>query len=474
MIRMKKINKTSFKYGSYAFIVTAVVMAILFVLNAVLGLDNVRDRLRLDITENKKFSISQTSDDILKSLSKDVEIIILTEEKNFNQPMIPEVLKQYNIKSNGKIKVRYVDVEKDPTFVERELDSEQVKGITRDSIVVKSGKKNKVITENDLVEYDYSNGYSPQVSGLKIEQAFTSAVKSVTSDFTPVLYYSKGHGEISLDEELSDLKATIAANNYEIKELNLAQTIPEDASLVLFASPQSDLLPKEMDNLLEFMGKGGDAIFLMGVQNSVKPLDNFNLVFERYSLKLNNDYVLEGDQSRYYREFNIIIPQPIKNEVTENLDPDSLSLYMPNCRSVTISQATKEWINSQPLFATSEKSQSTDFETQTASPGPFLLGAISEYKGQNSSKIALVGNIEFVSNTLMQNLSDNGKRYILSMLNWMLDQKESLYIPSKSLASQPLNFNEQSMFITFILLALVLPLAIIGFGVFIWLRRKHL
>ena len=188
-----KINKRSLKYGSYAIVSTIVVISLIIIFNALTGLDVVRNRLRFDITKNKMFSLSEQSLDILKELDKDVEVFILTEEKNFQYPPIIEMLNQYNVKSNGKITTRFVDVEKDPRFIERELDPEQVKGIKSGSIVVKSGEKNMVISQSDMIEYDYTYGM-PQASGLKIEQAFTSAIKNVTADVTPVVYFVKGHG----------------------------------------------------------------------------------------------------------------------------------------------------------------------------------------------------------------------------------------------------------------------------------------
>lgn len=476
---MKKIvNKNffgskSFKYGSYAFVATAVVIAVVVLLNAILGLDAIRDRLRYDITKNKKYSLSDQSIKILNELNKDVEVIILTEEKNFQYKEILEILKQYNLKSNGKVVTRFVDVEKDPLYIQRELDPDQVKGISSGSIVVKSGSKNKVISNSDLVEYDYSYGY-PTASGLKVEQAFTSAIKNVTEDTTRVAYFAKGHGEIALDSELTNLKAVIASNNYEVKELNLANGIPDDASVIFFVNPKTDLLSNELDNLLAYMENGGDAIFLMDVQKTSTKLTNFDTVFERYALAINNDIVLEGDQNWYFNDFNIIIPQPNDNDVTRNLDPNSLFLYMPNCRSISILQAEKEWIETKPLFSTSQKSQSTDLMTNKVTSGPFYLGALAEYAGSESSKIILVGNATFVTDSWMESAGDNGIRYIISTLNWMQDEKNSVYIPSKSLVTDSIKLTARSRFIAFISLSLLLPLAVIGFGVFVWTRRRHL
>ena len=58
-----------------------------------------------------------------------------------------------------------------------------------------------------------------------------------------------------------ELKSTITANNYEIEELSLSNPVPEDAATIFFVSPKTDLLAKELENLLAFMEKGGDAIF---------------------------------------------------------------------------------------------------------------------------------------------------------------------------------------------------------------------
>jgi len=474
-MEMKKIaiNKKTLKYGSYALVSTVVVIAIIIIFNALAGLDVVRNRLRFDVTKNKMFSLSEQSINILKELDKEVEVLILTEEKDFNYPEITEMLIQYNVKSNGKVTTRFVDVEKDPLFIERELDPEQVKGIKSGSIVVKCGSKNMVISQSDMIEYNYSYGM-PQASGLKIEQAFTSAIKNVTAEFTPVVYFVQGHGEYVMDDYLNELKAAITANSYEVKELSLGNGVPDDAAVLAFISPKNDLLPDEMEKLLSYLENGGDAIFLMDVQQSSTELTNFNTVLERYNLKVNNDLILELDQSSYLQDFTIIIPKIFETAVSTNLDPYSQALYLPQCRSIEILQAEKQWITTKPLFITSAKSQSQDIVSGEIKIGPFLLGAISEYEGYKTSRVALVGNAQFVSDDWMNYRNDNGKRYIMSMLNWMQDQEGSVYIPSKSLASKAIQLTNQSRYIAFISLTFLLPLTIIGFGIFVWIRRKHL
>ena len=47
-------------------------------------------------------------------------------------------------------------------------------------------------------------------------------------------------------------------------------------------------------------------------------------------------------------------------------------------------------------------------------------------------------------------------------------------ILAKSLAQPPLNMSQQSRIFVFILLIAVIPLIIIGAGLFVWIRRKNL
>lgn len=474
-----KINKKSLKYGSYSLAVTAVIIAIIVVLNALLGLDVVRDRLRVDITKNKRFSLSDTSVKILKELNKDIEVIILTEEKYFREDSmgseILEILKQYNLKSSGKVTTRFVDVVKDPTFITRELDPNQVMGIQQDSIIVKCGNRIKVVSQNDMIEYDYNSYYYPLTSGMKIEQVFTSAIKNVTADASSKIYFVQGHGEKSIDSWYSDMKSAIVVNNYEIEELTLKEPVPDDASVLFFLSPTDDLTANELDNLQAYLEKGGDAIFLVDVQKTTNRRPNFDAVFERYSLSLNNDMVYEFDQRRYLGSFENIIPIAVSNDVTMNLDPNSITIYMTNCRSVDILKTTQEWIKTYPLFMTSDMAESVDNATQQTSKGPFCLGALSEYTaGVDESRIALIGNSLFVLDEWMGYTNYNGLRYIVSILNWMQDEADAIYIPSKSLASEPIDMSESTRFIAFIVLSFVLPLAIVGAGLFVWIRRKHL
>lgn len=476
---MKKTSifkKKSFKYGSYSVALTAGIIAVVVFINIILGLDVIRKRVRFDITEDQMFSISTQTKDLLKGLNQDVDIFILTPENEYGAVVVTETLNQYNIYSNGRVKVQYVDLDKDPTFISKNLDPDQVQGIKPNSIVVKSNGRIKVLTNDDFVETSTDYYTYGEATGLRVEQAFTSAIKSVSAEKANKIYFVSGHGELEPDEYFKELKSAISLNNYDIGSLTLNAAVPEDADILFFTSPASDLLVKELEFLNDYLEQGGDAVFLFDISKTGEELPNFNKVFNRYYLALNNDYVYEYNQQNYLQENFIILPQVYTNDVTKHLNADSVAVYLPGSRSIGIMTSDKEYVKNYAMFGSTDRSEAFSLLVQGESrPGPFCLGALGEVQGMQVSRIALIGNSLFVSDSVMAQFGDNGKRYMVSTLNWMTEKADnSILIPAKSLAARPLNINEQTRILVFIIMSGVLPLAIIGAGVFVWLRRKNL
>ena len=86
--RLKILNSfkdKKFKYGGYATLLTAFVLAILIIVNLVVG----QIPFKIDLTENRLFSLSDQTDTILKNLDQEIQIIGLyktgSEDKVFDE-----------------------------------------------------------------------------------------------------------------------------------------------------------------------------------------------------------------------------------------------------------------------------------------------------------------------------------------------------------------------------------------------------
>jgi len=476
------LNKRTLRFGSYSFVLTVIVIAAAIILNAIVGATQIRNKLKIDLTSNKLYSIGEKTDEVLKGLKEKVEIIGLFDESKMTDSsytQVIEFIKQYEAKSN-MIDVKYVDPDKNPAYIQNELDPDGLLGVSKYDFVVRSEKRSKVLSTYDIFDISYSSStYMPQVTGLNAEYAFTGAIRYVTSENIPVIYYTEGHGEGNLEDDYSELVSNLELNGYKVEKLNLAsvEKIPDDASVVLFANPQQDLTSAELDKLMYYMENGGNTVFLFDpVQTRVK-LTNFEEFLAKYNLGLGYDVIFEMASNRAaYGQPYYFMPTVENNSINSILEPDKFSLSVIYAQSIEILKNEKEWIKATPLLTTSSDAIGRSlFEGEEDNAGPLNVAVAVENNGNlKASKTVVIGNSYFVSDDGMS-ISDAGKKFLVNSINWMQDNEADIYIPAKKYSTPRLQgVTQQTLTLLFIGLIIVVPLIIMGVGVFVWLRRRHL
>ena len=66
------------------------------------------------------------------------------------------------------------------------------------SVVFRAGEKKKVVSVDQLAEFDFARaqmGGEPALKAFKGEQEFTAAILTVTQEKSPKVVFTKGHGE---------------------------------------------------------------------------------------------------------------------------------------------------------------------------------------------------------------------------------------------------------------------------------------
>ncbi|NLH95778.1 MAG: hypothetical protein GX477_00325, partial [Clostridiaceae bacterium] len=131
----KLLNKRTLKYGTNAAIITAAVIVLAIMLNLIIGMLD----LRLDLTPNKLFSLSETTVDILNELDKDVEIIGLFDDgtiaSDSEYKQVTDLLSLYD--KYPRVTVRYVDPDRNPGII-NQLDPEDTLDLGKKDFVVRS------------------------------------------------------------------------------------------------------------------------------------------------------------------------------------------------------------------------------------------------------------------------------------------------------------------------------------------------
>lgn len=284
------------KYGTYSVGMTTVVVAILVVLNLIIG-QLPEKYLNIDVSSTKIYEITDTSRELLNKLDKDVKMTVLAVKEDTDE-RICTFLSKYSGLSN-RISVEWIDPVLHPSAL-TEYDASE------NTIVVScedTGKSTTVafsdILVSDMYSYYYTGSYSE--SEFDGEGQLTSAVNYVVSDAQQQVYRMTGHGEAALPLTVSDL---MDKNNYHVTELNLLMTgeIPEDCELLFINAPTKDLTEEEKTVLENYMAQGGDVLLLLGDTNSTE-LTNLSALMKDYGMEPVDGYIADPErcyQGNYY------------------------------------------------------------------------------------------------------------------------------------------------------------------------------
>mgnify|MGYP000402924382 CR=1 FL=1 len=139
------INKKYLKNGSYSSVMIVVFVAIIIVINMIVG--NLPSKYtQLDISSEKLYTIGDETKAMLKNLDKDVTIYQIAQSGSEDET-ISNLLQRYADESDH-IKVEQKDPVVNPKFVS-EYTSDN---LSSNSLIVVCGDRNKVVNYNNIYE----------------------------------------------------------------------------------------------------------------------------------------------------------------------------------------------------------------------------------------------------------------------------------------------------------------------------------
>lgn len=479
---IKKILKSKkLKYGSNSMILIAAVIAIAVVLNMLVDLLGVK----WDLTPNKLYSISDTTKELLSSLDKDVRIIGLFDDASISSgdkyKDVVQLLENYA--KYPRITVEYIDPDKNPGII-KELDPDNLKDLSYSDFVVMHNGKMKKLGYYDLFNTQFNQmTFSYDLTGTNAEQGFTGAIKYVTADVTPTVYFLEGHEENKVDTDYTTLREYLERNNYDVKSLNLysEEKVPDDAEILVVASPKKDITTSERSKIIDYFKNGGEAIFMFDPLETNPDFTEFQKLLAEYNISLNYDRVKENDSTRHIpNDSYSLVPNLQSNEINSSLNPNSFVMIMPQSRSINILKNEKDFIKINSLLKTSDSAVGEQIDKNKGEDieGPLDLAVAVEYVGGlDPAKILVMGNGSFMSDSAIsryQNYSINGMYFFLNSLMWMQDKTDDFFIAPKSYEMPRLQITALQATITGIAVVVVLPLLILITGFVVFLRRRHL
>lgn len=475
-----------FKYGGYATLMTAVVLAIVIIINLLAGMD--RFNKNFDLTKGKLFSLSDQSKKILKNINKKVTFVGLYEEGKDDSTtnQIKEILKQYQNASKN-IDIQYVDPVLHPGYV---TEYKNASNIQTGSIIVKYGTKYKVIAQADLFQYDYSNynpydsSSSPQVTGLAAEQKLTSAIMYVTAEKNPTIYSLQGHGEEALSESYSSY---FADQNFTLKDINLSteDLKPQSGDILLINAPKKDVTNQvEYNKIKDYLAAGGRAMVIMSLTEGDIP--NFNKLLNIYGVEINKSLVIEGNNNYMFQSPITLVPEVQNQTITTPIIDDKMNVIISQAMPIQQTKVKKDTVKIESLLKTSDKAYArTDLTNNVVAKqasdisGPFdvtvaVTDEVDKTNTDKNAKLVVFSSPTILDQTLMQYSNGANIDLFLNSMNWLSERKENITILPKNLSVEALDMTQGQSLTIAAIAVIFIPGLIAVAGVCVWLRRRHL
>ena len=485
---MKKLlNNRTFRQGSVATALTAIVIALIIVLNMVITALSERYILSVDLTENNLFSISEESKNFLRNLDKDVTIYVMSSEEAFTQGNIyavqaNDVLKRYALESS-RVHVEYIDLLRNPAFESRFPDLQ----LHPNTILVTSGGKVRDLTPFDLYNVEAHQGQM-MIASSKAEQAMTSAMLNVTSDKTVGVTFLTGHNET----ELTTLQALLELNNYTVTHTNLlTEEIDPESEIAILAAPKRDLDEDALRKLDDYLSNderlGRTLLYFASIeQPEPSGMPNISAFLRDWGIAVENSVVFEASLNRV-AAFNMYAPyaEYTQNEYAEVTASRNLWIFIPFSKPLSTVFESRSSIQTEVLLAFSHTSgvvpedAGNDWqpsESDLTGPIPALILARElRYDGteQLRSNVVAASSVFAVSADALSATTTGNGDYFINLLNKLSNREDVVNIQSKAIGGRELGIHSAQALTLALIFVILLPLAVLVYGVVVWLRRRH-
>jgi ABC-2 type transport system permease protein len=247
---------------------------------------------RFDFTKEKRYTISNTSTQILQDLNTDIKVIVYLEgdfPAGFKRlrTATKDLLLDYKAYAGSKLTFEFVN----PIEGKNQQQQEEVynlltsKGIepTNLSVNTESGLSQKMIFPAAIVSANGKEipvkllqtriGLNPEEvlnnSIQNLEYAFSSAIKKVSTGGKPRVGFTEGNGELS-DLQLQDAMKSLA-DGYEVGRINLTSLTLDGLQklkVMVIAKPSIAFSELEKYKIDQFLMQGGKIIWTIDQVNA--------------------------------------------------------------------------------------------------------------------------------------------------------------------------------------------------------------
>lgn len=503
---------------SQALVRAGLVLGILVLVNLI----SIRIFGRMDLTDQKVFTLSDASKDLVGNLDDRVTVrAYFTEDLpapyNGNRRAVLDILNEYKAYGEGNFQFEFIN----PAGEEGEQEAQQ-QGIMPVQVQVVKNDKMEVVRGylGLTMLYEDRKETIPVIQNLSsLEYDISSTLKRLVTRTKKRIGYTTGNNEPGLNQ-LSQV-SQVLSGQYDLVAVDLAahESVPQDIDVLLVLPPSRKLSDSALAVIDDFIMRGGKAGFFInkvnaslqgrpGQPNFAQPQDlGIGTMLEGYGVRINGDLVRDAQcanisvrqqQGPFMVQSQIPFPFiPLASHFDkENMivkDLQSIIFYFVS--SLDTSLASGKGVHAQVLIQSSGQSgrqsgfimidpfqelQESDFsedgiplavllEGSFASASPLRTGGDDPVKSPDT-RIIVVGDGDFMNDSYLGNRGN--VTFFANIVDYLADDAGLITIRSKNISAPPLEqvSDEAKRLLKYTDLLLP-PFIIIIYGLVRWRRR---
>ena len=455
------------------YISVILVIAILIIINLISG----EFSLRLDLTEDKQYTLSDATKNILKELEEPVTVKVYFSEDlppdiEKIRKDVKEMLVEFSKLSDGMLVYEFIN----PGESE-EIENAAVKDGLQ-PILINVSEKDQVKQQKAYLGAVVQLGEDKEIipvfdpTGAGMEYGFSTAIKKLSVIEKPSVGFLQGHGE----PELSGLAQVYTELNilYNVENVNITETegVPDGIKTLAIIRP-TDSIPQYVFNQLDkFLATGGKLVVAMnrvgGDFNSqywTGVTTGLETWLEEKGILVEENFVVDANcgSVTYQQQFgNFVIPQSLQvpylpiiktfadHPITKGLEAvilqfassvsytgDATNTFTP----IAFSSETSGKKPTPAMFSIQQQWTQAEFPEKNLPVAGILEGNI---EGSKDAKIVIFTDGDFIvaepqPQQQAQQINADNVSLFANSIDWLSDDTGLIELRTKGVVSRPID-----------------------------------
>ncbi|MDX1639103.1 MAG: GldG family protein [Balneolaceae bacterium] len=479
--------------------------------------------LRLDLTEDNRYTLSEASIEIAESLDDPVTVTAY-----FSENMPPQLaraedefrnfLEEFRAYSDGNLEYQFINPnESDQT--EQEAQQAGVRPVTID-VRERDQVSQRRAYFGAVFEYGGQREPIPVIQpGSALEYSIASTIKQLTIEQKPKVGLLQGHGEPTR-QEMTQVAGQLS-QMYEVTEVSGLDTtaVPPDIEVLLVVAPEQELSQQELVHIDQYLMAGGHVIFAVNriranPQRGMAMPQNTGVerLLASYNIPVNADLVSDANAAsiqvqQRQGQFQIVnqVQYPYI-PLVNNFGNHPISQGLESALFQFVSSIDTSQVDSTQVLSTLAMSS----EQAGIARGRFNLSPMQEWTRQSfpesniplaaavegrfssafvgvdtvdveldrsqETAIVVFGDGDFVINgsgQQQQRLPEDNINLMVNAVDWLADDTGLIELRTQGVTNRPLVNLEEGTKTVLKYLNTFLPIAlVVGYGIYRYQRRK--